>query len=69
MPGVVLVTKNLIVQLEFGSIDPNSNLTDEAVGIVIVPPHCGEAGMPDTSSPAGRVSVKLTPFRTVLLLL
>ncbi len=39
---------------------PPFRVTDEAV-LETVPPHCGVAGGTATSSPAGRLSVKLTP--------
>ena len=65
----MLVIKNLMVQFEFPGIDPPVNVTAVAVLVTIPPPHCGDAGTPDTVNPAGRVSVNVTPGRRVLLLL
>lgn len=60
-------TVTVIVQVPAGvggvalaGIVPPLSVTDVAV-LVIVPPHCGEAGVPEIVNPAGRVSVMPTP--------
>ncbi|MBV6466972.1 MAG: hypothetical protein PGMFKBFP_02301 [Anaerolineales bacterium] len=55
-----------MVQLPLAGIVPPLNVTVVAV-LVTVPPHCGEAGAAETVTPAGMVSVKLTPVSGVSL--
>ena len=63
--GVVTVT--VIIQVPKGSggvvlcgIVPPASVTEPLV-LVMVPPHCGEAGVSEIVKPAGMVSVKFTP--------
>ena len=68
LPGTLLVTLNTIVQEVPAGIDPPASVT-ELAAFVIVPLHCGDAGVPEMVKFAGSVSVKLTPVRLVALLL
>ena len=65
-PAVLLVTVNTTAQLPFAGMVPPVRVTELAV-FVTAPPHCGLAGAPETVSPAGNPSVKVTPVSGVLL--
>ena len=65
-PAVLLVTVYTTAQLPFAGMVPPVRVTELAV-FVTAPPHCGLAGAPETVSPAGNPSVKVTPVSGVLL--
>jgi hypothetical protein len=50
-------------------MDPPVRVTDVAVFVIVPPPHCGVAGVPEIFRLAGIASVKSTPVKLVALLL